>query len=123
MFYSKTTKGFYDDDVNGAKVPDDAVEVPDEYYRELFDGQSQGLVITPNEYGYPVLVPHPEPTEAELAKTIRGQRDEDLKSSDWTQLPDVPTSLKTTWAVYRQALRDVPQQAGFPRNTQWPTKP
>ena len=48
-----------------------------------------------------------------------------LASSDWTQLPDVALTAeqKAEWAVYRQALRDVPAQAGFPENINWPTVP
>jgi hypothetical protein len=54
---------------------------------------------------------------------IREQRDALLKATDWTQGADVPQSFKDKWALYRQALRDVPQQAGFPDNVTWPTKP
>lgn len=54
---------------------------------------------------------------------IRDQRDTLLASTDWTQLPDVPQAIKDKYAPYRQALRDVPQQAGFPDNIQWPVKP
>ena len=51
-------------------------------------------------------------------------RDEMLKSSDWTQMPDSPLSDsdKASWATYRQALRDLPDHADWP-NTDWPTKP
>jgi hypothetical protein len=46
-----------------------------------------------------------------------------LLSSDWTQLPDVPISTKQAWAEYRQALRDITSQEGYPFNVIWPTKP
>jgi hypothetical protein len=46
-----------------------------------------------------------------------------LSETDWTQMPDTPQATKDKWAPYRQALRDVPQQPGFPENIQWPTKP
>lgn len=52
----------------------------------------------------------------------RAERDRLLNLTDWTQLADAPVD-KTTWATYRQALRDVPQQEGFPDNVTWPTKP
>jgi hypothetical protein len=58
-----------------------------------------------------------------LPNTVRQQRNSLLASSDWTQAGDVPQAIKDVWAVYRQALRDVPQQAGFPTNITWPTKP
>lgn len=61
-------------------------------------------------------------TERE-ALDVRKTRNLKLVMSDWTQLPDVPVSVKTAWAAYRQALRDIPAQAGFPREVQWPTQP
>lgn len=53
------------------------------------------------------------------------QRNTLLKSSDWTQLPDVPLTdeQKAQWSVYRQALRDITDQQGFPENIVWPTEP
>ena len=54
---------------------------------------------------------------------IRQQRNALLTASDWTQAGDVPQATKDLWATYRQALRDVPQQAGFPENVTWPQKP
>lgn len=57
-------------------------------------------------------------TEAEA----RDHRDELLAASDWTQVADAPVD-QAAWATYRQALRDVPEQAGFPAEIVWPTKP
>ena len=67
--------------------------------------------------------PPAPPTNEQLAATIRYTRDNLLKQSDWTQLPDVPQTLKETWATYRQALRDITLQAGFPHTVTWPTAP
>lgn len=53
---------------------------------------------------------------------IRNQRNKLLTASDWTQLSDAPVD-KAAWAVYRQALRDIPSQAGFPWEVVWPTTP
>jgi hypothetical protein len=58
-----------------------------------------------------------------LAESVRNYRAELLAETDWTQLADVPQAIKDLWATYRQALRDVPQQAGFPENVTWPQKP
>lgn len=63
------------------------------------------------------------PNVAKLATLIRADRDRLLSATDWTQLNDVPESTRTTYATYRQALRDVPQQSGFPDNIVWPNKP
>lgn len=46
-----------------------------------------------------------------------------LEGSDWTQLPDVPLETKQAWATYRQALRDITEQPGYPTNIVWPTRP
>lgn len=61
----------------------------------------------------------PAPT---LEDQVRAQRDYLLKDSDWTQLPDAPVD-QTAWATYRQALRDITDQAGFPETIDWPTQP
>jgi len=60
-------------------------------------------------------------TEAQ-AQTIRAQRNVKLSASDWTQVADAPVN-KQSWADYRQALRDITAQAGFPWSVEWPTKP
>jgi len=52
---------------------------------------------------------------------VRAERNERLADCDWTQLPDAPVST-TTWAVYRQALRDITLQDD-PFNIQWPNTP
>jgi hypothetical protein len=59
--------------------------------------------------------------DAEQAKSVRTARDEKLKYSDWTQIADAPVD-KAAWATYRQALRDVPTQPGFPWEVTWPTQ-
>lgn len=60
--------------------------------------------------------------DAEQAKSVREQRTQKLKDSDWTQVADAPVD-KAAWAVYRQALRDVTSQAGFPWTVTWPEAP
>lgn len=53
---------------------------------------------------------------------IRDSRNGKLTACDWTQLPDAGVD-KDAWATYRQALRDVPQQPGFPWDVVWPVPP
>jgi hypothetical protein len=60
--------------------------------------------------------------DAEQAKSVRASRTEKLKDSDWTQIAD-STADKTAWATYRQALRDITGQAGFPWTITWPNDP
>ena len=54
------------------------------------------------------------------AAEIRTERDVKLTESDWTQVVDAPVN-QAAWATYRQALRDIPEQAGFPNEVNWPT--
>lgn len=67
----------------------------------------------------------PEPTAEQLAESARLQRDNMLRACDWTVLTDVPMddTMRSAWSNYRQALRDVPAQAGFPTTITWPTAP
>ena len=58
---------------------------------------------------------------AALAATERATRDDLLKVTDHYGLSDV--TMLEAMATYRQALRDVPQQAGFPGTITWPEKP
>ena len=62
---------------------------------------------------------------AQLAARVRAERDARLAACDWTQMPDAPlsTEAKAAWAAYRQQLRDVPGQAGFPIEVVWPVAP
>ena len=60
--------------------------------------------------------------DAEQAKSVRDDRNKRLTETDWTQVADAPVD-KAVWAAYRQALRDVPSQAGFPWDIQWPVEP
>ena len=59
--------------------------------------------------------------DADAAASVRTQRDDKLKATDWTALSDVTMTAEMT--TYRQALRDVPAQAGFPSTITWPTSP
>ncbi len=53
---------------------------------------------------------------------LRQHRDNLLKDSDWTQVPDAPVDA-TTWATYRQHLRNLPSNTTDPLNVSWPVKP
>lgn len=60
--------------------------------------------------------------DAEQAASVRRDRTERLKDCDWTQIAD-STANKAVWATYRQALRDITGQAGFPWTITWPESP
>ena len=58
-----------------------------------------------------------------LASDAKTKRNRILYETDWTQMPDVTLPNKAAWATYRQALRDITRQSGFPENITWPTPP
>jgi len=60
--------------------------------------------------------------DAEQAKSVRASRDAKLAECDWTQVADAPVG-KAVWATYRQALRDITAQSGFPWTITWPDAP
>lgn len=90
---------------------------PDDIYtvgREIFEAAKQAAA------------PYVPPTQSELDEIakdqVRAERNRLLSASDWTQVADAPVD-KAAWAAYRKALRDVPNQPGFPRDVEWPDKP
>jgi hypothetical protein len=60
--------------------------------------------------------------DAGQAAQVRSERNALLSASDWPQVADAPVD-KAAWATYRQALRDVTEQSGFPWTIDWPTQP
>ena len=55
------------------------------------------------------------------AAEVRAERNAKITACDWRVLPDVSNS--DVWKTYRQALRDIPAQSGFPNNVTWPDAP
>lgn len=110
-----------------ANTPDGCASIESEHTGEthwVVDGAAVALPERPGphwqfDYRQKVWV---HDVKGEAAK-VRGLRDRLLAACDWTQLPDVPIETKSAWATYRQALRDVPQQAGFPTDIVWPEAP
>jgi hypothetical protein len=90
---------------------------PEPHGRELFERAVSGEFGAIQDY-----VPPLPPTTEQLAYTAREKRNKLLDESDWTQMPDAPVD-KTVWNDYRQSLRDITEQSGFPENIAWPTKP
>lgn len=76
--------------------------------------------VTEEEYN-----PEDEMTDEELASRVRMRRDSLISRTDFYVQPDYPSDPAGIEAVkaYRQALRDIPEQSGFPRNVQWPSLP
>lgn len=71
------------------------------------------------------IVAVPEPTNEEVAEQVRAQRDRRIAETDWYMMPDYPADPETLEVVknYREALRDITLQSGFPRAFKWPVVP
>ena len=93
-------------------TPDDA----EEYGRVLYEQLS-------TTYASQVEAMSDAQRELEWAEIQRRERAARLKTTDWTQNPDVPEATRTLWQPYRQALRDISTQEGFPLTVNWPTPP
>ena len=63
--------------------------------------------------------------DSDQAKSVRATRDSKLAESDWRVIKaaETATTLDSAWATYRQALRDVTSQSGFPWTITWPDAP
>jgi len=63
--------------------------------------------------------------DTEQAKSVRQTRDDKLKECDWIVIKNLESNanIPGAWEVYRQALRDIPAQSGFPWTITWPTQP
>lgn len=103
-----------------SSAPGDAVlgSCPDEH------GESslEGLIGCLHFYGYEL---GELKTDEEFAAEAREKRNHLIAETDYLVMPDYPLDEEKKAAVlaYRQALRDVPEQAGFPRQIDWPVKP
>jgi hypothetical protein len=75
--------------------------------------------------GFPDYFAACESNPANTAFFSKQMRNQLLSQSDWTQLVDVSLTeeQKAAWAEYRQALRDVTKQPGFPESITWPSTP
>lgn len=60
-----------------------------------------------------------------MERLVRVSRSRILQATDWTQMVDSPVEdlVKTQWADFRSALRDISDQEGFPLNVRWPLPP
>lgn len=105
------------------RIPADAIEVTPEQHRALVAGQGSDRAIAVVD-GEVVLV-DVTPSDEELAARARAERDRLLAESDWVTLRALDTGepVPQAWQEYRQALRDISSQAGFPHEVDWPPLP
>lgn len=111
--------GFYTEEIHGDNIPTPNIQLTKDQWFEA--NNSRCKVVN----GVHTLNPM---TEEELLDIkyarLRGERDYLLKQSDWTQFNDSPLSSKqkAEWALYRQALRDLPNTVDI-NNIVYPTQP
>jgi len=106
-FYSKTTNGFYSDDIN-TTMPPDAVAVSDSNYHDLFAAQSNGKVIQSDANGHPVALDHVKTNDEIQAELVNSARIA-LDQSDTTIIRcySAGVPVPSTWQSYRDALRSI----------------
>ena len=96
----------------------------DDYQLLLGNTTGKEHIRNPETGNFEELVASEFPEE-ELAAQIRTERNRRLAETDWYMMPDYPLDPNNTeeMKAYRQALRDIPEQSGFPKNVQWPVEP
>ena len=117
-FFSPSTKGFYTDELHGDAMPQDSVAVPQQLY-EAASSRSLGISISAQgelSIAAPAVL-------VLTADEARHQRNLLLTASDWTEGRTVSDEIFELWKPYRQALRDLPDQPGFPAVIEWPVPP
>lgn len=117
MFYSASRKGFFE---KAGDAPD-AVEISNELYQKLLAAPR----IEVDAKGRPVPADHLPPSAESIAGKVRVDRNAKLAASDWAVLSDAPltSEQKAEWKAYRQSLRDLTSQTGFPSTINWPLAP
>jgi hypothetical protein len=89
---------------------------------QFVGGEWQQSWVATDKYTAEQMAQQSADATAQKFLSAREERNERLAKSDWTQLSDAPVD-KATWATYRQALRDITAQAGFPWTIDWPAQP
>ncbi|MBJ8823618.1 tail fiber assembly protein [Citrobacter europaeus] len=132
-FYSKSTGGFYDAEISGDDIPDDVVEITDETWIELLNGQAEGKIITGDENGYPVLIDPPPPSYEELVQMAENERRRllahaDAVMLDWRtelmlgEISDANKAKLSAWIAYKNEVKAVDVTID-PAHVKWSTIP
>lgn len=137
IFYSATTNGFYpyslfDEYTKAGSMPSDLIEITERWYNYLLDGQSGGKMITPNEYGSPVLSDPPAPTKDEIIAAAEAQKqrlsvDATAAVAPLQDAVDLGIATQTEvsqlqeWKKYRVLLNRV--NTSTAPNIEWPSLP
>ena len=114
--YTQAVRDGVEQDTNGNWVQAWAVV---SMFSEYTDNEGVVHTVAEQEAAYQARL------DEEAANDVRTSRDAKLEESDWMVIRSAETgvALDSNWATYRQALRDITDQDGFPHTITWPTKP
>jgi hypothetical protein len=101
---------------------EDEMKVVAEGTPALIDGVWTQTWVQSDKYTAEELAAYNAKKEEDAKQEVRDKRNSLLQMSDWTQVADAPVD-RAAWATYRQALRDITAQAGFPWTINWPVAP
>jgi hypothetical protein len=101
---------------------EDEMKVVAEGTPALVDNTWTQTWVQSDKYTAEELTAYNAKKEVDKRQEVRNVRTSLLNKCDWTQVADAPVD-KAAWATYRQALRDVTEQAGFPCAVEWPMAP
>lgn len=132
-YYSKSTGSFYDDEINGDDIPQDVVEITDDTWMELLNGQAEGKIITADENGYPVLTDPPPLSHDELVQVAENERQRllthaDAVMLDWRtelmlgEISDANRAKLSAWMAYKNEIKAVDVTTD-PEHVNWPVPP
>lgn len=120
--------GFYRSDIHGA-MPDGVIEITEEDRQSLLDLQSVGRTIMVMDGVLTTVDPETLLSEDEryniASAQVRSKRDMLLSETDYLVMPDypLPEGAQAAIKAYRQSLRDITEQEGFPFTVEWAEKP
>lgn len=131
-FYSASTNGFYSEEMNGDTIPEDAIEITDDEWGALLDGQSQGKLISSDKKGRPVLKDYPAPTAEQLAVMAASEKAKLLAlatiaidplqdAADLEIATDKEAASLKAWKTYRVMVNRIDTSKA--PNIDWPKAP
>ena len=125
--------GICESDLTEYDIPDGCsvyygeVSIVTQYHDIAADTPAEKGTPPADGYKFNYTIKSWEPDTTYLIYKIGVVRLQKLQDSDWTDTASAPTRLGQTlyaqWQTYRQALRDIPEQPGYPLNVVWPTPP
>lgn len=134
VFFSPSAASFFDEEIYGDQLPQDALEITDDMRQALLEAQSQGKKIIAGKDGQPIAVERPGPTFEQQVERERFWRDSLLAKTDTmvTRHRDEQDAGRATtltaaqyqqMQAYRLDLRDWPANRSFPSDAHRPVLP